>query len=167
MKESKVTLTKENFAGQEVPGAYCELKKVGKNGELTTVDAWRSTDVPHVLQEKLVAGETYRFHEENAPKGYNYSEDIEFTVGKDGTVSDAHYVDKNGNTLLYDENGYTTSITVKPDGTLKNGETTVTIDGNGNAVLPDGTVLAKGVQKDIPVTDNAIHMKDAPTRCVS
>ena len=81
---TKVTLTKENFAGQEVPGAYCELKKVGKNGELTTVDAWRSTDVPHVLQEKLVAGETYRFHEENAPKGYNYSEDIEFTVGKDG-----------------------------------------------------------------------------------
>ena len=161
---TKVTLTKENFAGQEVPGAYCELKKVGKNGELTTVDAWRSTDVPHVLQEKLVAGETYRFHEENAPKGYNYSEDIEFTVGKDGTVSDAHYVDKNGNTLLYDENGYTTSITVKPDGTLKNGETTVTIDGNGNAVLPDGTVLAKGVQKDIPVTDNAIHMKDAPTK---
>ena len=161
---TKVTLTKENFAGQEVPGAYCELKKVGKNGELTTVDAWRSTDVPHVLQEKLVAGETYRFHEENAPKGYNYSEDIEFTVGKDGTVSDAHYVDKNGNTLLYDENGYTTSITVKPDGTLRNGETTVTIDGNGNAVLPDGTVLAKGVQKDIPVTDNAIHMKDAPTK---
>ena len=161
---TKVTLTKENFAGQEVPGAYCELKKVGKNGELTTVDAWRSTDVPHVLQEKLIAGETYRFHEENAPQGYNYSEDIEFTIGKDGTVSDAHYVDKNGNTLLYDENGYTTSITVKPDGTLKNGETTVTIDENGNAVLPDGTVLAKGVQKDIPVTDNAIHMKDAPTK---
>ena len=42
----------------------------------------------------LEAGKTYRFHEEKAPDGYGYSEDVTFTVSEDGTIDKVVMQDK-------------------------------------------------------------------------
>ena len=65
------------------------------------------------MTSALTAGQTYLYHEDAAPSGYAKSADIEFTVSADGSVTNAHYVDENGNTILYDENGLTTGIIKK------------------------------------------------------
>ena len=161
-----VTFTKEDFAGTEIPGAECELRRVEPNGTTTLIDSWTSGDEPYVMEDTLSGSTTYRYHEEKAPEGYGYSEDIEFTVDEDGNVTDAHYVDKDGTPILYDKDGFPTTITVQPDGTYKDGDTTVTIDGKGNAVDRKGHIHAEGVKYEIEVSGNVVRMKDAPTRAV-
>ncbi len=51
---------------------------------------------------KLIAGETYTLHEENAPEGYAYAEDITFTVEKNGTVT-VDGKDVNGTVVMKDD----------------------------------------------------------------
>jgi len=161
-----VTFTKEDFAGVEIPGAECELRRVEPNGTTTLIDSWTSGDEPHVMEDILSGSTTYRYHEEKAPEGYGYSEDIEFTVDENGKVTDAHYVDREGTPLLYDKDGFVTTITVQPDGAYKDGDTTVTINKDGNAVDRRGHIHAEGVQYEIEVVDNVVRMKDAPTQAV-
>ena len=161
-----VTFTKEDFAGQEIPGAECELRRVEPNGATTLIDSWISGGEPYVMEDMLSGSTTYRYHEEKAPDGYGYSEDIEFTVDENGKVTDAHYVDKDGTPLLYDKDGFPTAIAVQPDGTYKDGDTMVTIDQNGNAVDRQGHIHAEGVKYEIEVVDNVVRMKDAPSRAV-
>ncbi len=161
---NKVTFTKEDFAGTEIPGAECELERVEPNGTTTKIDSWISGEEPHVMEDTLSGSTTYRYHEEKAPNGYGYSEDIEFTVDENGKVTDAHYVDKDGTPILYDKDGFPTTITVQPDGTYKDGDTKVTINKDGNAVDWRGHIHAEGVKYEIEVVDNVVRMKDAPTR---
>jgi len=163
---TKVTFTKEDFAGNEISGAECELKRVEPNGTTTVIDQWTSNGTSHVMEDKLTGDTTYRYHEESAPDGFGFSEDIEFTVDKDGKVINAHYVDRDGNKVLYDKDGYPTTIKVLPDGSYADGETKITIDGNGNAVDGKGNIHAEGVKLDIAITDNVIRMKDAPTEMI-
>jgi len=161
-----VTFTKEDFDGANIPGAECELRRVEPNGTTTRIDSWISEEEPHVMEDALSGSTTYRYHEEKAPEGYGYSEDIEFTVDENGEITDAHYVDKDGTPILYDKDGFPTTITVQPDGTYKDGDTTVTIDRNGNAVDRRGHIHAEGVKHEIGTADNVVRMKDAPTRAV-
>ena len=163
---TKVTFTKEDFAGNEIPGAECELKRVELNGATTVIDQWTSDGTSHVMEDKLSGDTTYRYHEESAPDGFGFSEDIEFTVDKDGKVVNAHYVDRDGNKVLYDKDGYPTTIKVLPDGSYADGEIKITVDGNGNAVDGKSNIHAEGVKLDIEITDNVIRMKDAPTEMV-
>lgn len=162
-KSFAVTFTKEDFAGKEIPGAACELKKVYPDGSVLSVDRWVSKEKPHILEHGLKADTTYRYHEELAPEGYGYCEDIEFTVNKDGEVVNAHYVNQDGEAVLYDQEGYPTNIIAHPDGTYSDGGHTIIIDEKGNGVDEKGEIHGEGVQYDIPVTDNRIVMKDAPT----
>ena len=159
-----VTFTKEDFAGMEISGAKCELRRVEPNGTTTRIDSWISGDEPHVMEDTLSGSTIYRYHEEKAPEGYGYSEDIEFTLDENGKVKDAHYVNKDGTPILYDRNGFPTNITVQPDGTYKDGETKVTINKAGNAVDWRGHIHAEGVKFEIEIEGNVIRMKDAPTR---
>ena len=161
-----IEFTKEDFAGNEIPGAECELKRVEPNGTATIIDKWVSGDEPHVIKDTLSGDTTYRYHEAKAPDGYGYSEDIEFTIDGNGNVKNAHYVDKNGNPILYDKDGFQTTIIVKPDGTYLDGDTVITIDANGNAVDREGKIHAEGVRFEIEVVNNQIRMKDAPTDIV-
>ena len=163
---TKVTFTKEDFAGNEIPGAECKLKRVELNGATTVIDQWTSDGTSHVMEDKLSGDTTYRYHEESAPDGFGFSEDIEFTVDKDGKVVNAHYVDRDGNKVLYDKDGYPTTIKVLPDGSYADGEIKITVDGNGNAVDGKSNIHAEGVKLDIEITDNVIRMKDAPTEMV-
>ena len=66
---------------EELPGAHLELKN--EKGEI--VEAWVSTDVPHMIEE-LEPGK-YFLTEAIAPEGYELStETVEFVVKEDGTV---------------------------------------------------------------------------------
>ena len=58
------------------------------------VDEWTSTDKPHEIVGKLVAGESYTMTEVGAPGGYGYAEDITFTVSKDGSIDTVVMEDK-------------------------------------------------------------------------
>ncbi len=163
-KPFAVTFMKEDFAGKEIPGASCELKKVNPDGTVVSVDKWVSKAEPHILEHGLKADTTYRYHEELAPEGYGYSENIEFTINEDGVVVRAHYINEDGETILYDKDGYPTNIILHSNGTYSHGDHVLVIDEEGNAVDENGEVYGEGVQHELPVMDNRIVMKDAPTQ---
>ena len=168
---TEVMFTKKDFAGNEVPGADVELKHYNKGTKTwESVDKWTSkagSDNEHVITGKLTPGESYRYHEEAAPDGYYYSEDIEFTLDKKGNVTDAHYIDKNGNTIAYDKNGYPLEVvTVK-----ENGDGTRSFYYDGEKVTENNGTLTKGdvvlvtdIKVDIPVVNNVVQMLDAPIK---
>lgn len=157
-------LSKEDFAGNEVLGATCRLEKVLPDGTAVLVERWISSDAPHRLEKELAAGVTYRYWEEAAPEGYGYSEAIEFSVTRDGSITNAHYINEHGKPVLHDKDGYPTGIIAEPDGSYSKGGRPIIIDGEGNAVDSSGEVHALGVRLEIPIAGNRIRMKDAPTR---
>ena len=59
---------------------------------------------------------------------------LEFTIGEDGVITEAFYVDADGNHILYDKDGYQTGIIVKANGTYEKDGEQVTVAQNGNAV---------------------------------
>lgn len=79
---SKISISKKDITtGEELPGAHLEVK----DSEGNVVEAWVSTDTPHMI-EGLKAGK-YTLTETIAPEGYELStETVEFTVKEDGTV---------------------------------------------------------------------------------
>ena len=162
-KPTRVWFTKEDFAGTEIPGAQVELKAVNEDGTVTTIDSWVSGTEPHEIEGVLTGGKTYIYHEAQAPEGYLYSEDIMFTLDNDGRVIDAHYINADGETLLYDKDGYVTTIIKHEDGSYTDGDVIIHIDGSGNAVDDSGNIHAEGVKEQIEIIDNVIQMKDAPT----
>ena len=80
--KTPIYISKQDFTTkEELPGAHLELKN--EKGEL--VEAWVSTDVPHMIEE-LEPGK-YFLTETIAPEGYELStETVEFIVKEDGTV---------------------------------------------------------------------------------
>ena len=98
---TKVSIDKRDITGEnEVPEATLQVKdEAGK-----VVEEWTSSDKPHDISGKLIAGKTYTLHEENAPDGYAYAEDFTFTVEKDGTITvDAANKDENGVIIMKDD----------------------------------------------------------------
>ena len=51
------------------------------------VEEWVSTDKPHYIEAKLIAGKTYTLTETAAPNGYKIANSIDFTVNADGTIT--------------------------------------------------------------------------------
>ena len=162
-KPTKTSFTKEDYAGTEIPGATCELEKVNPDGSTTSVDKWVSDGAPHEEMGILETDTTYRYHEEIAPEGYGYTEDIEFTIDSNGVITDAHYINENNEPILFDKDGYPTDIVMHPDGSYTADGHTIVIDENGNAIDENGEIHAEGVQYEIPIVDNVVQMKDAPT----
>ena len=75
-----VVISKENVGGKELEGA--DLSVTNSTGDV--VEVWKSTTDKHTLS--LQPG-NYTLHENTAPAGYKVANDIEFTVGLDGTVT--------------------------------------------------------------------------------
>lgn len=90
---TKVSIKKTDITGsKEIAGAKLLLKD--KDGNV--IESWTSATEAHVFEKKLIAGETYTLVEVTAPSGYEVTENITFTVNKDGTVSvDGKTVDGN------------------------------------------------------------------------
>ena len=82
---TKVHITKTDITGsKELGGAKLVVKD--KNGNV--VDSWTSAEgETHIIEGKLIAGETYILHEEQSPDGYAIASDVIFEVGEDGKVS--------------------------------------------------------------------------------
>ena len=79
---STTKITKTDLGGTELAGA--KLQVINKDGKV--VDAWTSTKEAHVIRG-LHLGESYVLRENLAPLGYVKSQDLEFTVNKDGSVT--------------------------------------------------------------------------------
>ena len=77
-------ITKTDITGsKELGGAKLVVKD--KNGNV--VDSWTSAEgETHIIEGKLIAGETYILHEEQSPDGYAIASDVIFEVGEDGKV---------------------------------------------------------------------------------
>ena len=89
-RKTKVSITKTDLGGRELPGAHLVLKDADGN----VVDEWDSTDTPLVIEGVLKPGESYTLYEEAAPDGYAYAEEITFTVSEDGTPDAVSMQDK-------------------------------------------------------------------------
>jgi uncharacterized surface anchored protein/cell wall-associated NlpC family hydrolase len=80
-----IKISKQDMTtGKELAGA--KLQVIDKDGNV--IEEWVSTNEPHYIEAKLIAGETYTLREITAPDGYNTAEDIEFTVNTDGSVTE-------------------------------------------------------------------------------
>lgn len=81
---TKVQISKTTITGDsELEGAKLEVRDLSGNA----LDSWTSGKEAHMITAKLTAGQTYVLHETAAPNGYVVSNDIEFTVNADGTVT--------------------------------------------------------------------------------
>ena len=101
-----VNKTEVGDNSKEVAGAEITVYELttDENGNTveTKVDSWISKeDETHDFGDKLKAGGKYVMRETVAPDGYAYTNDIEFSIDKDGKVTtDAQTVtDENGNTV--------------------------------------------------------------------
>ena len=88
---TKVRISKQDVTtGKELPGATLQI--IDENGNV--VKEWVSTNEPHMIEGKLIAGKEYTLKEIIAPEGYEIANEIKFTVNADGTVTEV---------VMYDE----------------------------------------------------------------
>ena len=88
---TKVRISKQDVTtGKELPGATLQI--IDENGNV--VEEWVSTNEPHMIEGKLIAGKEYTLKEIIAPEGYEITNEIKFTVNADGTVTEV---------VMYDE----------------------------------------------------------------
>ena len=76
---SKVDITNK----EELPGATLQI--IDKDGNV--IEEWVSTDKPHEIIGKLIAGEEYTLVETMAPNGYKIADSITFKVNRDGSIN--------------------------------------------------------------------------------
>ena len=80
---TKVMISKQDITnGKELPGATLQI--IDENGNI--IEEWVSTNNPHMIEGKLIAGKKYTLHETAAPDGYVIANDVEFTVSENGIV---------------------------------------------------------------------------------
>ena len=100
-KPTRIEISKFDITGEkELPGAELEIRD--KDGNL--IESWVSDGTSHVIQGKLIAGETYSLIEKTAPDGYAFAETIEFTVSLDGRVDRVEMFDR-PTTLMIEKHG--------------------------------------------------------------
>ena len=88
---TKVRISKRDITtGEELPGATLQI--IDEDGNV--VEEWVSTNEPHMIEGKLIAGKEYTLKEIIAPEGYEIANEIKFTVNDDGTVTEV---------VMYDE----------------------------------------------------------------
>ena len=79
-----VSISKMAIGGSaEIPGAHLTLTDSASN----VVDDWYSSTTPHkILYSKLEVGKVYTLTETAAPKGYSYSESVQFKITDSGAI---------------------------------------------------------------------------------
>ncbi len=88
---TKAQISKRDITtDEELPGAKLVILDENSN----VVEEWVSTDIPHIIEGKLIAGKEYTLREITAPEGYEIAQDIKFTVNEDGSITEV---------VMYDE----------------------------------------------------------------
>lgn len=80
----EVTMLHSVTSGDAVIGSHMQI--LDKSGN--AVDDWITDGNDHVINAKLIAGETYTLHEVSAPAGYVLAPDVTFTVSMDGSIDE-------------------------------------------------------------------------------
>lgn len=80
----EVTMLHSVTSGAAVIGSHMQI--LDKSGN--AVDDWITDGTDHVIDAKLIAGETYTLHEVSAPAGYVLAPDVTFTVSMDGSIDE-------------------------------------------------------------------------------
>ncbi|MCM1494402.1 MAG: SpaA isopeptide-forming pilin-related protein [Bacteroides sp.] len=84
-EEPKFSISKQNIAGEEVPGAT--LTVTAKDDKGFTPLTWVSGEEPRYFEKGFFQpGVTYVLTETNAPAGYAYTESVEFRLDAEGNV---------------------------------------------------------------------------------
>ena len=87
---TKVNISKRDITNdKELKGA--KLQIIDSNGKV--VEEWESTDKPHYIEGKLIAGGEYTLREITAPDGYETANDVKFKVNEDGSVTEVTMYD--------------------------------------------------------------------------
>ena len=87
---TKVNISKRDITNdKELKGA--KLQIIDSNGKV--VEEWESTDKPHYIEGKLIAGAEYILREITAPNGYEFANDVKFKVNEDGSVKEVKMYD--------------------------------------------------------------------------
>ncbi len=87
---TKVKVSKRDVTNdKELAGA--KLQIIDSNGKV--VEEWVSTDKPHYIEGKLIAGGEYTLREITAPDGYEIANDVKFKVNEDGSVTEVTMYD--------------------------------------------------------------------------
>ena len=77
-----ITLIKTDENGEPLSGAALQVQDIDGN----MIYEWESDGTPYT-NIRFRIGESYIYHEEEAPSGYQQAEDIIFTINEDGSVS--------------------------------------------------------------------------------
>lgn len=87
--EDEITDSEDTAVPDELVGVTLQI--IDKDGKV--VEEWVTTSERHLIEGKLIAGQTYTLHEVSAPVGYVLAADVEFTVSMDGSVDKVHMAD--------------------------------------------------------------------------
>ena len=124
---TKVRISKQDITtGEELPGATLQI--IDENGKI--IDEWVSTNEPHMIEGKLIAGKKYTLKEIIAPEGYEIANEIKFTVNADGTVTEV---------VMYDE--HTPDLENPPTVTIETPHTGVSADNGAELYLVATAVI--------------------------
>ena len=124
---TKVRISKQDVTtGKELPGATLQI--IDENGNV--VEEWVSTNEPHMIEGKLIAGKEYTLKEIIAPEGYEIANEIKFTVNADGTVTEV---------VMYDE--HTPDLETPPTVTIDTPNTGVSTDNGAELYLIAAAVI--------------------------
>lgn len=124
---TKVRISKQDVTtGKELPGATLQI--IDENGNV--VEEWVSTNEPHMIEGKLIAGKKYTLKEIIAPEGYEITNEIKFTVNADGTVTEV---------VMYDE--HTPDLETPPTVTIDTPNTGVSADNGAELYLVATAVI--------------------------
>ena len=124
---TKARISKQDVTtGKELPGATLQI--IDENGNV--VEEWVSTNEPHMIEGKLIAGKEYTLKEIIAPEGYEVTNEIKFTVNADGTVTEV---------VMYDE--HTPDLETPPTVTIDTPNTGVSTDNGAELYLIAAAVI--------------------------
>lgn len=124
---TKVRISKLDITtGEELPGATLQI--IDENEKI--IDEWVSTNEPHMIEGKLIAGKEYTLKEIIAPEGYEIANEIKFTVNADGTVTEV---------VMYDE--HTPDLETPPTVTIDTPNTGVSAYNSAELYLVAAAVI--------------------------
>lgn len=181
-RKQETVISKRNIAGQdELEGALMQVRKL----DGTVLEEWISGKEPYLLETVLTSGETYVLHEESAPKGYGYGEDILFQAAEGECVNEIIMEDKKTHVIFSkkditgkEEIPFARMQILDKDGNVVedwiSGSTPYEIIGTLEAgeayrlheeAAPDGYSYAEDICFTVSLDGNIdrIEMRDAPT----
>ena len=130
MKDAPIRFkfNKVDAAGNTLKGAKLVLR--AENGDV--IDTWETDGNPHLIEGRLIVGNTYVLEEESAPKGYHKADPIRFVVADTKNVQVITMEDKPTEVKVVKTDEYGKE--------LSGGKFEIVRKDNGEAIVPEFTM---------------------------